>query len=127
MEYAPSVQYDVGKIMYIGGGQGPPSNAVRMIDLNQPNPAWQDAKKNMAIPRRQHNGGPSCPMELSWLRVAQWEAADQTTVSTILRPASPFTRLSCGILPRESGRRWPMKPLIVATTQRPFCCRMPVS
>ena len=55
MEYAPSVQYDVGKVLYIGGGQGPPSNAVRMIDLNQPNPAWQDAKKNMAFRRRQHN------------------------------------------------------------------------
>jgi hypothetical protein len=56
MEYAPSVLYDEGKILYIGGGQAPPSNAVKMIDLNQPKPLWQDAKKNMAFPRRQHNG-----------------------------------------------------------------------
>jgi hypothetical protein len=54
MEYAPSVLFDEGKILYIGGGQ-PPSNAVRMIDLKQPKPAWQDSK-SMAFPRIQHNG-----------------------------------------------------------------------
>src|SRR5262249_39721083 len=32
MEYAPSVLYDEGKILFIGGGQ-PPSNTVRIIDL----------------------------------------------------------------------------------------------
>jgi hypothetical protein len=54
MEYAPSVLYDEGKILYIGGGQGPPSMVVKMIDLNQHNPLWQDAQP-MAFPRRQHN------------------------------------------------------------------------
>src|SRR5262249_15608211 len=54
MEYAPSVLYDEGKILFIGGGQ-PPSNSVRMIDLKQPKPVWQDAK-SMAFARIQHNG-----------------------------------------------------------------------
>jgi hypothetical protein len=54
-EYAPSVLYDEGKILYIGGGQ-PPTDAVKMIDLKQqPKPVWQDAK-SMAFPRIQHNG-----------------------------------------------------------------------
>jgi hypothetical protein len=55
MEYAPSVLYDEGKILFIGGGQHPPSNSVKMIDLKQPMPVWQDAK-SMAFKRRQHNG-----------------------------------------------------------------------
>jgi hypothetical protein len=53
MEYAPSVLYNEGKILYIGGGQ-PPSNSVRMIDVTQPKPAWQDAS-TMSFKRRQHN------------------------------------------------------------------------
>jgi hypothetical protein len=40
--------------MYIGGGQGPPTNQVKIIDLQAAKPGWQDAK-SMAFPRRQHN------------------------------------------------------------------------
>ena len=42
-DYAPSVMYDVGKILYIGGGNDPstflPTNVCETIDLNQPAPA----------------------------------------------------------------------------------------
>ena len=37
-DYAPSVMFDVGKVMFIGGGA--PTNIVEVIDLNSPNPAW---------------------------------------------------------------------------------------
>lgn len=57
-EYAPSVLYDVGKIIYIGGGndQGTnlPSNIVEVIDLNQTPPAWRKVE-SMHFRRHQHN------------------------------------------------------------------------
>ena len=56
-DYAPSVPYDVGKVIYIGGGT-PPIPDAELLDLNQPNPAWQDPKDpraQMSFPRRQHN------------------------------------------------------------------------
>jgi hypothetical protein len=54
MDFAPSVLYAEGKLLYIGGGQGPPSAAAKMIDLSHPHLAWQDAQ-SMGFPRRQHN------------------------------------------------------------------------
>jgi galactose oxidase len=60
-DYAPSVMYDVGKIIYIGGGndQGPqqqqtPTTEVEAIDLTAPAPAWQTIRP-MHFARRQHN------------------------------------------------------------------------
>lgn len=52
-DYAPSVMYDEGKVLYVGGGN-PPTNAAEVIDLNQPAPAWK-ATGSMSIGRRQHN------------------------------------------------------------------------
>jgi hypothetical protein len=52
-EYAPSVLYDTGKIIFIGGGD-PPQKSSEVIDLTQSNPAWKPAK-DMAFARRQHN------------------------------------------------------------------------
>ena len=58
-DYAPSVQYDSGKVMYIGGGQDEnqaPSNLIEYIDLNEANPKWTNsAATNMKFPRRQFN------------------------------------------------------------------------
>jgi hypothetical protein len=51
-DYAPSVMYDVGKIIFIGGGA--PTNIVEIIDLNAPKPAWAVAAP-MKFRRRQHN------------------------------------------------------------------------
>jgi galactose oxidase len=56
-DYAPSVLYDVDKVVYIGGGLPPIANAER-IDLTQAHPAWQDPNTpnaRMTFPRRQHN------------------------------------------------------------------------
>jgi hypothetical protein len=61
-DYAPSVMYDVGKIVYIGGGNNPdaptgrqpPTSAVETINLTHPAPAWRPAA-SMHFPRRQHN------------------------------------------------------------------------
>jgi len=51
-DYAPSVMYDVGKVVFIGGGA--PTNIVETIDLNAAAPAWAVAAP-MKIARRQHN------------------------------------------------------------------------
>jgi galactose oxidase len=51
-EYAPSVMFDVGKVVYIGGGAT--SNVVEVIDLNVPKPAWTVVAP-MKFRRRQHN------------------------------------------------------------------------
>jgi galactose oxidase len=60
-EFAPSVSYDSGKIIYIGGGNdandNKPTNQTEIIDLNAragSPPAWRSAK-SMAFKRRQHN------------------------------------------------------------------------
>ncbi|WP_284945358.1 alpha-amylase domain-containing protein [Acidisoma cladoniae] len=58
-DYAPSVMYDTGKIVYIGGGNNPtqpqtPSSAVEVIDLTADAPAWRTVHP-MHFARRQHN------------------------------------------------------------------------
>jgi galactose oxidase len=57
-EYAPSVMYDVGRVVFIGGGNDPctqrPSRLVEEIDLTSSHPAWQPAQ-SMHFRRRQHN------------------------------------------------------------------------
>ena len=52
-DYAPSVLYDVDKVIFIGGGNPPTGNA-ETIDLSQAQPAWK-ATGAMNFPRRQHN------------------------------------------------------------------------
>ncbi len=52
-DYAPSVLYDVDKVIFIGGGNPPTANA-EIIDLGQAQPAWR-ATGPMNFPRRQHN------------------------------------------------------------------------
>jgi hypothetical protein len=58
-DYAPSVMYDAGKIIYIGGGNDlddwHPTNRAEVIDLNQDNPKWRELKHRMHYLRRQHN------------------------------------------------------------------------
>jgi galactose oxidase len=51
-EYAPSVMFDVGKVVFIGGGST--TNVVEVIDLNAPNPGWAVVSP-MKFRRRQHN------------------------------------------------------------------------
>jgi galactose oxidase len=57
-DYAPSVMYDVGKVIFIGGGLDAgtlaPTNIVEIIDLNTTAPAWVVAAP-MYFARRQHN------------------------------------------------------------------------
>ena len=52
-DYAPSVLYDVDKVLFAGGGNPPTANA-ETIDLGQAQPGWQAAGP-MNFPRRQHN------------------------------------------------------------------------
>ncbi|KAM7206112.1 hypothetical protein V8F20_002894 [Naviculisporaceae sp. PSN 640] len=61
-DYCPSVQYDTGKIMYLGGGLSndfntAPTTDVEYLDLNPGAPGqWQSFPSgNMIIPRRQFN------------------------------------------------------------------------
>jgi hypothetical protein len=63
-DYAPSVMYDVGKIIYIGGGNdkgdgnnkcaGRPTNIAEIIDLTRANPQWRETDR-MHFRRRHHN------------------------------------------------------------------------
>jgi galactose oxidase len=58
-DYAPSVMYDVAKVIFIGGGQDKdthaPTAAAEIIDLTSGTPAWR-VTGSMRHPRRQHNG-----------------------------------------------------------------------
>ena len=64
-ENGASVTYDVGKILWVGGGNGKPripgiggpgSIVTEIINLNDPSPKWStDPKWNMNFPRRHHN------------------------------------------------------------------------
>jgi hypothetical protein len=51
--YGSAALYDVGKIIYAGGGDPPTATAER-IDLNAPSPAWT-LTGSMSGPRRQNN------------------------------------------------------------------------
>jgi hypothetical protein len=57
-DYAPSVMYDTGKVLFVGGGndkQGDqPTNAAETIDLTAAQPAWRTTSP-MHFRRRQHN------------------------------------------------------------------------
>jgi hypothetical protein len=62
-DYAPSVMYDVGKVLFIGGGSdtdpadmgsGPPTNIVEKIDFNLDG-VWHKTTSPMKYARRQHN------------------------------------------------------------------------
>ena len=51
-DYGSAVMYDVGKILYVGGGRT--TNTAEIIDLTQAAPKWQWTG-SMAYPRRHHN------------------------------------------------------------------------
>jgi galactose oxidase len=57
-DYAPSVMYDTGKVMFVGGGLDTatnlPTNGAEIIDLTAATPAWH-ATSPMHFRRRQHN------------------------------------------------------------------------
>jgi galactose oxidase len=52
-DYAPSVLYDNGKILYVGGGNAPLKDA-EILDLNEAVPQWKTTD-GMHFARRQHN------------------------------------------------------------------------
>jgi hypothetical protein len=51
--YGSAAMYDIGKVIYVGGGD-PPTATAEIINLNLPSPAWQ-LTGSMAGPRRQNN------------------------------------------------------------------------
>jgi galactose oxidase len=57
-QYAPSLSYAPGKIIYIGGGNDSvtkiPTAACEVIDFSRPDAAWRPTNA-MSRPRRQHN------------------------------------------------------------------------
>lgn len=52
-DYFPSVIYDVGKVLIVGGGL-PPQKTAEIINLKDANPTWQPTE-DMSIGRRHHN------------------------------------------------------------------------
>jgi galactose oxidase len=58
-QYAPSVMYDAGKVIYIGGGNDPgisniPTDQTEIIDLGASPPTWENTER-MHFRRRHHN------------------------------------------------------------------------
>jgi galactose oxidase len=57
-QYGPSVMYEPGKVIYIGGGNDPttdvPTAAAEVIDLSEDPPVWRQIAP-MHFRRRQHN------------------------------------------------------------------------
>jgi hypothetical protein len=57
-QYGPSIMYDAGKIIHIGGSNDgtseTPTAAIQIVDLYANPPAWRKTA-NMHFPRRQHN------------------------------------------------------------------------
>jgi hypothetical protein len=53
-DYAPSILFAEGKILFVGGGDKP-TNAAEVLDLNAKEPGWKPINA-MRFPRRQHNG-----------------------------------------------------------------------
>src|SRR5262249_46329407 len=56
-QYAPSVLYDDGKVVFIGGGlgdTGAPTKAVEVVDLNGSNHTWKPTSP-LNFGRPQHN------------------------------------------------------------------------
>ncbi|MCW3098265.1 MAG: putative galactose oxidase [Chthonomonadaceae bacterium] len=57
-DYAPSVMYAPGKVIFLGGGNDPftqrPTTACEIIDLTAPAPRWRSTG-GMQFARRQHN------------------------------------------------------------------------
>jgi hypothetical protein len=52
-DYGPSVMYEAGKVLDVGGAD-PPTATAEIIDLNATTPAWKYTG-SMHYPRRQHN------------------------------------------------------------------------
>jgi galactose oxidase len=52
-DYAPSIMYDVDRVIYVGGGVAPTANA-ELIDFRAASPQWRPTTP-MTFPRRQHN------------------------------------------------------------------------
>lgn len=56
-EYGPSVMYDAGKVIYIGGDDATthvPTAATEVVDLSVNPPVWREVS-SMRFPRRQHS------------------------------------------------------------------------
>ena len=53
-DYGSAVMYAPGKILVMGGDQGPPKSSAEVIDLNQSSPSWRNVDP-MQFPRRQIN------------------------------------------------------------------------
>ena len=57
-QYGPSVMYDAGKVIYIGGGNDgttdTPTAVAEVVDLSANLPVWHETA-SMHFPRRQHN------------------------------------------------------------------------
>ncbi|MFY9808326.1 MAG: galactose oxidase-like domain-containing protein [Pseudonocardiaceae bacterium] len=57
-QHGPSVMYDAGKVIHIGGGNDGstdiPTAATEVIDLCADSPTWREVA-SMHVPRRQHN------------------------------------------------------------------------
>ncbi|KAK4207409.1 copper radical oxidase [Rhypophila decipiens] len=58
-DYCPSVMYEPGKLMYIGGGlggndSGAPTNDVEYLDITSGNPQWTKSPAANMIHRRRH-------------------------------------------------------------------------
>ena len=106
--YGPSVMYNNGQIMIVGGGIGPTATA-EIINLNEPVPTWSYTG-SMANPRRQANA----------TRAPRWDGPGDGGNERINLRRSNESRISRRIVESEPpgpGRPWPASAFIAGTTR----------
>ncbi|MCK1604759.1 hypothetical protein IVB02_25985 [Bradyrhizobium sp. 166] len=96
-QYAPSVTYAPGKIIYIGGGNDPstriPSAVCEVIDFGVADPAWRTTDP-MSRPRRQHN---ATLLADGTILVTGGTRGGGGDGFNDLGPGQPYMRQRCGI------------------------------
>lgn len=117
--YGTAVMFRPGMILIMGGGD-PPTATAEVLDLNQPNPTWQNNINPMNLARRQHNAvvlsdgrvlvtggssGPGFSNETAESVAMAAEVWDPTTGVWTLLPKEEVARLyHSGSLQRPDGR-----------------------
>ena len=102
-DYAPSVLYDVDKVIFIGGGN-PPTASAETIDLSQAQPAWQatdaaaqvlEAAQPEALVASAPTSARDAPKDAFALRAMVRDVARGTQVLVGIRGSCPYGIAAC--------------------------------
>ena len=111
--YAPSVMYDNGKVLVMGGGD-PPTNTAEVIDLNASSPAWRSIP-SMAFARRQHNATLLPDGKVLVTGGTSGPGSNNPDYARVMPP-------KCGIRRRKTGPRWRANSFAGSIIRARSCC-----